>query len=252
MSKNKPGISEDNYDDDSPLVCSVIKKYTEKKRYVSVKNISIEIDIDGRIYKLIRLNDDQFYVLNKNSIPIIDDYIHLMLLYSVDEIIYSSTPKMYITLKSLFGEHGDDYDDWSGTFSFPFLIHFREGEEEFEYLMNIYDIKSSIDFKIAKLIEDEDERFEKGIHHKPFEEFPREKINYVINYFVGFLTRYFESCLNNQYDEFFFKIVRSDLILYGYKDGRYFDDEYETEEKFDAAIQKLRKKESSNVQAVTE
>lgn len=252
MSKNKPKICEDNDDDNTAFVCSVIKKYSEKKRYMSVKNISIEIDIDGRIYKLIRLNDDQFYVLNKNSISIIDDYTHLMSLSRVDEIIYSSTPKMYITLKYLFGEHGDYYDDWSGTFSFPFLIYFQKGKEEFVYLMNIYDIRSSIDFKIARLIEEDDERFERGILHKPFEEFPRQEINYIINYFVGFLSGYFESCLSNQYDEFFFKIVKSDLILFGYKDGRYFEDEYETEEEFDAAIQELRKNGSSTVRSVSE
>ncbi|QEP43487.1 hypothetical protein D5085_10320 [Ectothiorhodospiraceae bacterium BW-2] len=59
-----------------------------------------------------------------------------------------------------------------------------------------------------------------------------------INYIVGFLTGYFES-VNKGYDEFFFHTVRSNLILFGYKDGNFFDNQYETEEKFNEALQEV-------------
>ena len=39
----------------------------------------------------------------------------------------------------------------------------------------------------------------------------------------------------------FFKIVESNLILFGYKDGCFFDDQYNDENEFDEAIQKLKK-----------
>jgi hypothetical protein len=240
MSNNNLGTNE-NKDDNIGLVYYMIEKYSEKKDYTPVKNVSIDIKTKERTYKLIRLNDEQFYLLYKNSISISEDYKHLMSLSIDEDIIYSSFSKMYMALKGLFGESGNHYDDWKGSFSFPFLICFQK-DEEFGYLMNLYNIRSSIEFKIAKLIHVDDERFERDILHNPFEEFPREEINYFINYFVGFLTGYFQS-VSDQYDEVFLKTVRSNLILFGYKDGCFFDSQYENEEEFHKAIQDLMRNE---------
>ena len=230
-----------NKDDNTGIVYYMIEKYSKKKDYTPVKNASIDIETKERIYKLIRLNDEQFYLLYKNSISISEDYKHLMYLSMDEDIIYSSFSKMYMALKELFGESGNHYDDWKGSFSFPFLIYFQK-EEEFGYLINLYNIRSSIEFKIAKLIHADDERFERDVLHNPFEEFPREEINYFINYFVGFLTGYFKS-VRDRYDEFFFKTVKSNLILFGYKDGCFFDNQYENEEEFHKAIQDLMRNE---------
>ena len=245
MSNNSVNINEDN-GDNAGLIYSMIKKYS-KEGYTPVKNISINIETKKRIYKLIRLNDEQFYLLYKNSISIFEDYAHLMYLSTANDNIYSSFSKMYVTLKELFGESGKYYDNWKGSFSFPFLIYFQKGEEEFGYLMNLHNIRSSIEFKIAKLIHADDDMFKRDILHKPFAEFPREEINYFINYFVGFLTGYFES-IRDRYDEFFFKIVESNLILFGYKDGHYFDNQYETEEEFHEAIQELKRNEARRLE----
>jgi len=234
---NDLNINEENCDN-LYLLNSVIKKYSEKD-YIPVKNVSIDIKTNKRIYKLIRLNDEQFYLLYKNSIAIFEDYRHLMSLSMNKDIIYSSFSKMYITLKELFGESGKYYDDWKGSFSFPFLIYFQKDEEIFGYLMNVYNIRSSVEFKISKLINADDKQFKRDILHKPFEEFPGEEIICLINYFVGFLTGYFESIKDN-YDEFFIKTVKSNLILFGYKDGCYFDNEYENEEEFHKAFQEFK------------
>ena len=76
--------------DDLNLVNSMIKKYSGRDNYIPVKNISMDIETEERIYKLIRLNDDQFYLLYKNSISIFEDYTHLMSLSMDKDIIYSS------------------------------------------------------------------------------------------------------------------------------------------------------------------
>lgn len=239
MSNSNLNKSDEN-NHNADLVYSMINKYSKNRDDSLVKNSSINIQTEERTYKLIRLNDEQFYSLYKNSIPIFEDYGHLMALSRNKNIIYSSFSKMYVTLKDLFGESGKYYDDWKGSFSFPFLITFQKGEEQFGYLMNLHNIRSSIEFKIAKLIHEDDERLERNILHNPFEEFPREEITYFFNYFVGFLTGYFES-VSKRYDEFFFKTAESNLILFGYKDGCYFDNQYDNEEEFRAAILKLTK-----------
>ena len=129
--------------EDVQLVDYIIKKYNRSKSYIPVKNISINLKTKKNNYKLIRLNDEQFYLLHKNSIAIFEDYGHLISLFADKKIIYSSFSKMYTVLKMLFGESGKYYDDWKGSFSFPFLIHFYKDEEEFGYLMNLRNVRSS-------------------------------------------------------------------------------------------------------------
>ncbi|QEP43484.1 hypothetical protein D5085_10305 [Ectothiorhodospiraceae bacterium BW-2] len=174
MLNDKPNINEN-----TDFVYSMIEKYT-KKSHAPIKNTSINIEAKEIVYKLVRLNDEQFYLLHKNSIPIFENYTHLMYLSTDKDIIFSSFSKMYITLKDLFGESGKHYDDWKGSFSFPFLIYFRKEEKEFGYIMNIHNIRSSIEFNIAKLIHADNENLERHILHNPFDEFPREEITYFI------------------------------------------------------------------------
>lgn len=240
LDNNKKIIRNGNNDDNTKLVNYIIKKYNKQKGYTQVKNISINIKIKENIYKLIRLNDEQFHLLYKNSISILEDYEYFMHPSLRKDTIYSNFSKMYIALTELFGKSGKYYDDWKSSFSFPFIIHFQKGEEEFEYLMNLYNYRSSIKFEIAKLIYSDDNIFKRDILHNPLEEFPRVDIRNFISFFVGFLTGYFES-INERYDKFFFKIVQSNHILFGYKDGRFFDNEYEKEEEFNEAIQELKK-----------
>ncbi|MEI7933780.1 MAG: hypothetical protein WCH30_01840 [Chlorobiaceae bacterium] len=228
-----------NHSDDSALISSVINKYSKKEDYSPVKNISIDIETEVMTYKLIRLNDEQFYLLRKNSVTLFENYGHLMSLSRDKDNIYSSFPKMYITLKDIFGESGKYYDDYKGSFSFPFLISFQKGEEEYGYVMNIYNVRSAIEFNMAKLIHADDKTIERGILYRPFDEFPESEITYFINFIIGYLTGYYRM-LMKEYDEFFFHSVQSNLILYGYKDGNFFENQYDSQKKFDKAIQELR------------
>jgi len=228
-----------NHSEDSALVSSVINKYRKKDDNSPVKNIFIDIETDVMTYKLIRLNDEQFYLLRKNSVTLFEDYAHIMSLSRDDSIIYSSFPKMYITLKDIFGESGNYYDDYKGSFSFPFLIYFKKGEEDFGYAMNIYNVRSVIEFNMAKLIHADDKTATRGILNHPFDEFPESEITYVINFLVGYLTGYFRMLVKG-YNEFFFHSVQSNLIVYGYKDGKFFQNHYDSQKKFDEVIQELR------------
>jgi len=239
MSRSDSLNTDKCHGDNTKLIDGIIEEYTRSRKYVPVKNVSMDVDTENNIYKFIRLNDDQFYELHNNSIPIFDDYGHLMSLNRYENTIFPNFSKIYVTLKKIFGESGKYYDDWKNSFSFPFLIYFKKDEEQFVYLMNIFNIRSSIEFSIRKVIHIDDETYKKDVLHDPFEEFPREEINYFIEYLAGYLTGYFKS-LEKQYDEPFFKTVESNLILFGYKDGSYFDDQYDNEEEFHQAIRELK------------
>ena len=228
-----------NHSEDSALVSSVINKYRKKDDNSPVKNIFIDIETDVMTYNLIRLNDEQFYLLRKNSVTLFEDYGHLMSLSRDKDYIYSSFPKMYITLKDIFGESGSYYDDYKGSFSFPFLISFQKGEKGYEYVMNIYNVRSAIEFNMAKLIHADDKTIERGILYRPFDEFQESEITYVTNFLIGYLTGYFRMIVKG-YNEFFFHSVQSNLIVYGYKDGKFFQNHYDSQKKFDTAIQELK------------
>jgi len=238
-------MSNDNENDNAKLVNAAINKYCDQSYDVpaeKTKYISIDIKSKEKVYKLVRLSDKQYYMLRRNCIPIFDDYEQLIILSTNKRLIFSSYAKMYASLRWLFGECGRCYDEWKGSFAYPFLIYIKNGEEEFEYLMNLFNIRSSIEFKLWKLVRSSDERFNSGIFHNPFEDFPREEIYYVNNYFAGFLSGYFES-VSEKTCEPFFGTVDSNLIVFGCKDGNYFDDQYEEENQFRKAIKELEKHE---------
>jgi len=227
-----------NQKNNTDIIRSVVSLYDEKKDSAPLNNFSIDIKIEERIYKLIRLDDEQYYILRKNSISIADDNDCLTYLSTSKNTIYSSLSKMYVVLKERFGESGLYYDDWKGAFSFPFLIYFQKGEKYFSYLLNIYNFRSFIEFKISKLIDVNDQNLRQDIYYEPFEEFSKKDIAVFIGYIVGFCTGYFESAAE-RYNQFFFKTVRSNLIIFGYKDGNFFDHDYEDEDKFCQAVEDL-------------
>ena len=234
LSNMNTNINNENTD----LVFSLIKKFSQKD-YTQIKNVSIDIKSNEASYKLIRLNDEQYSLLSQNTLQIDTDYDQLLYLNADSTLIYPSFSRMYVSLKSFFGESGRFYDDWKGSFSFPFVINFQKGEEEFSYLLNISSMRSCIECRISKLILADDVSFDRGLSHNPFNELPRQEIKFIINYLAGFLTGYFKS-IAHSYGERFFKVVGSNHILYGFNEGRFFDNYYETQEEFYAAIEELK------------
>ena len=205
----------------------------------------LDIVAMGKVYQLTRLDNKTYYQLRKNVISIDDDYEQLSDLAYDEELIYSNMAKMYVALKTRFGESGTSYDDWKGSFGFAFLLSFAHDDKEMEYLLNIYNMRSSIEFRLFKLPGPDVQNINRGILHQPFPDFPRPAIRYVINYIVGFLSGYFES-IEKWYDEPFFQRVDSNLIVFGFMDGQFFDDQYENQEDYAAAVEELKARMSAS------
>jgi hypothetical protein len=229
-----------NQENSANIVHSVIHQYEGEKYCASLNSVFMDIKIKDRTYKLIRLFDDQYYLLRKHSVSIEDNINDLMMYSSIgDECIYPSLSKMYVVLKKRFGESGDCHDSWKGAFSFPFLLYFEKDGKHFNYLLNICNFRSYIEFRLSKLLGAEDENLRKDIYHKPFEELSKGDISGLTGYLIGFCTGFFESYSEKYHDQFFFKTVESNLIIFGYKDGNFFDDNYHSEEEFSQAIEEL-------------
>lgn len=222
----------------SELVRHVVKLY-QKKVSIPVTHKALPIPIEGTKYQMIRLTDRQYLRLCDNCLSILQDHGHLLCLWSHKDLIYSSLSKMYVALTELFGESSIIYDRYKSTFSFPFLLHFQNELEPFNYLLRVVHVRTSVDFRFAKIIATDPSKSDVMRLHEPFDELPRATMNYIINYFLGFLTGYFE-VRHDHFDTFFYRVVESDLIIFGYKDGEYFDDQYDNQNEFNKAVQQMK------------
>ncbi|PKO20955.1 MAG: hypothetical protein CVU38_17390 [Chloroflexi bacterium HGW-Chloroflexi-1] len=190
---------------------------------------------------LLRLDDNAYRRLRQHSIPISENHaLYWELEFPLqrepskkDERL--SLPKAYVALKTLFGESGGDFDDWKGSFAFPFFLKVARGDQDFAYLLNVHDHRCSIEFDIYKLAPP-DAGYDSRRYYEPFEEeFARAEIDHFIVYFYGFLVGFFDA-VKDRHDEPFCKQVGSQSVLYGYQDGQFFEEQYDSEEEYQATL----------------
>ncbi len=222
------------------LIANKIQRFTGEHSSESIKNNSIDLRLKSASYQVTRLNDQQYVKLRKNSLSIAQDYSFLMYLSSNKNLIYHSFSRMYAALKSLFSESGNCYDDWKGSFSFPFLICFDKGSQTFDYLMNVHNLRSGIEFSLRKLVKFDNTNYDKMLIHKPFPDFTKEQMNVFLICFVGHLTDFFEANLHGNYDSFFYKTAHSNLIIFGHQNGAFFDYQFDEPDKFEAKLEELK------------
>ena len=206
--------------------------------FKSIKIINLECS--GNHYRLSRLNDSQYYELWQNSIAIADDYGFYLdfYLYLRDRGENLNLAQIYVTLEKLCGESDRFFDDWKGSFSFPFSLEITKAGHKFDYLLNIYDHRGSLYLGIRKQLQPQDSYDNMLIHHPFPEEFSRQDINEFITCLYGYLWGYFDAT-KASYDQFFFKRVDSNGILFGYKDGNFFEEHYDAQETYAQAVKLL-------------
>lgn len=206
----------------------------------------IEFDIDDIHYRLTRLMDDEYVEYHRNSMPIEDNsFFEFMLITHLEEkgeLLKFS--EVYVALQQLCGRSSKIYDDWKSSFSFPFLFEIHKEENVFPYLLTIRNFRSSLEFKFRRILDPDDKQYDRDVIHEPFEdEFSAEDIHKFLTFFHGYLEGYF-SVIKKHYDTFFFKRVDSNLILFGYKNNEFFEEQYEDQETYHAAIEELEKYEA--------
>ncbi|WP_373525502.1 hypothetical protein [Nostoc sp.] len=193
-------------------------------------------------YELWRLDDAEFRKLRQKSLPIKDDYMFYMHFYLSERENKNklNLAELYVCLTHLFGDSSDWIDDWKGTFSFPLLLILEKAQGRFFYLIDIYDNRGTLYISFYRILDAEVEGYDTQILREPFEiEFSRQEINYFISYFYGYLEGCFESRRLLIQSEQFFKKIGSEYILYGYKDEHYFEEKYQSQSAYLAAIESL-------------
>lgn len=212
----------------------VVKQVKERSK--------VELEKRGIKYQLWRLDDAEFRNLRYKSLPIKDDYmlyVHLDLL-GRDDKDKLNLAQIFVTLTYLFGDSSNWIDDWKGTFSFPILLILEKLQGKFFYLLDIYDNRGTLYFRFYRILEADVEGYDTQILREPFElEFSRQEVNYFISYFNGYIEGYFETIKTLIPSEQFFRKIGSNHIIYGYKDEQYFEEHYESQEEYQAAIENL-------------
>ena len=188
-----------------------------------------------------RIDDEARVKLYKDSLPIqpdydfYDDFDRWLKAKRMD----LSFAQMYVTLKSLSGESSRNFYPFKSSFSFPFLLYIQKQGRSYLYLLDIYNYRDHFCFRINKCAEPGRFTYDKSRTYAPFEhEFSRDEIN-------GFICRvYFRlksefRKIEKEYDQFFFKGVRSEAMLFGYREGEFFELHFEDGKGYQEAYELL-------------
>jgi hypothetical protein len=105
--------------------------------------------------------------------------------------------RLYASLRTLFGETTNDYDDFKCSFGYMFGLKLTGEVQQSEYTMIFLDIKGGMNFLFRKVYTTEKEcgdRFEREVLRTPFEdEFSEDEMEYLMVWFVFCLAGFMDS-----------------------------------------------------------
>lgn len=149
-------------------------------------------------------------------------------------------PQIYAALTVLTGPSGDLYDGWKGAFSFPFKLTMRRHGRESRYLLRLVNFRSLVKPSLYRL-QKPGESYSHSSYHPPFDdELNTNDLIHVVDFIRGFLEGFLETM--PRWTTPFLKEVQSNFILFGYdpKAGAFFEESYDHEEAYRAALQRRR------------
>jgi hypothetical protein len=189
-------------------------------------------------FNLWRLRDEEYHKLRQSSLPIKEDSLFIMRLFLMerDNPDRLTLPKAFLALERLFGKNSDAFDHWKGSFCFPLLLMLEKSQGNFFYMLRVYDHRGSLQMGLYRVLENGIDDYDIYVYREPFElEFSREEINQFICYFHGYLNG-FSGTIDQLFLSPFLKCIDSNLILYGYREGDLFEEDFESEEEYQQAI----------------
>lgn len=198
----------------------------------------LEFDINEINIKMISLSAPTFANVYRNSIPILEDHMDsLFINTTIDDNLNIKVgyPHLYAALKYLFGKSTTLYDEYKCSFGYKFLLIINNDSEKMLYLFEFVDIKGGLCYRFSKplLSRDEEKMYsEKSVLREPLDDiFSRKEMASLKKSFLLYLITTFIS-IKDSYDEEFIRSNPSRRLIYGYKDGSFFTDTYDSQEKF--------------------
>ncbi|HMV87511.1 MAG TPA: hypothetical protein PLD20_14355 [Blastocatellia bacterium] len=199
---------------------------------------SISFETEGINYRLVRIDDRLYYRAHQQGVSIQEDYGFYLELWMQQrrEGGALGLAETYTALTRLLGESSENYDPWKCSFSFPCLLEVKRESGAYGYALHIVDIKGSVNYRLYKLLDRDDKRFDRQVIQPPFaEEFSRAEINHFIAFMTGYLEGYFDAIKKLRH-KWFFRKVQCEFILYGFQRGRFFNRRFSSESAFRKAV----------------
>jgi hypothetical protein len=202
-----------------------------------------DFDMDGIRCQLVRLSDRRYRELRARSIPIEeDDFYLLRFMFELENRgKLLQLGQIYAALRELFGESSACFDDWKGSFCFPFGLSIRRASGTFQYVFDIHDWKAWVEFGFRKVIEADLAGIDRSVIRQPFEdEFSKDEMNRFVTYVYAYLQGYCKTAFREQGPEPFLRQVQAKHGLYGYCDGRFFEQGYSSHHEYEEAREAYR------------
>ncbi len=208
----------------------------------------IQCQFNGQKYELYRLNDEEYYELSKLSLSIQFDGLYLMRLeqYFANKKEALNLAQINVILTTIAGKTSRFYDNWKGSFCFPFALKIEKNNIILDnYTIIVSDWRGNLEFRFERLLTDNEikQGLKRDIFRKPFaDEFSEQEIKELIMYLYNYFIGYFESIQKIFTWKNFFKRIDSNIILYGYQDGEFWEEDYQDQDDYNQRIEELKSK----------
>jgi hypothetical protein len=206
---------------------------------------SIQFETSDIEYRLVRIDDRLYRRAHDAGVSIQEDYglyLNLWWMHQQDGGGGLGLAETYAALTRLLGPTSESFDDWKCSFSFPCLLEVKRASGTYGYALHIVDIKGGVNYRLYKLLADDDERFDRNVIQPPFaDEWSRAEINHFIVFKTGYLEGYFET-VKRSWKDWFYRTVPCEGILYGYQRGRFYNRQFKTEAAFKRAIARAKER----------
>jgi hypothetical protein len=187
-----------------------------------------------------RLGDDEFVSLGHHALPLVQNY-QLLLRLSQRTLPSGATLSLGHTLAVLerrFGPSSPLFDNYRGSFSFPLLLTF-EREQRKSMLVRCHDHRGMLHFPQYLIIPSDPSVEERSHCHAPeTQELSQVELDEVITSLHGYLIEQ-AALLETELVAPFYRAVQSDLLVYGYDSGAFFERSYPCWADYEQARQEL-------------
>lgn len=195
---------------------------------------------DGAVFSLRRIGDDEMRRLGRRSTAVEDDPLFWLQWHCLQRHAGGLTlPEFLVGMSRRFGPSGFAFDDYKSSFCFPLHMTTEKAGVRGDYLLLVHDWKGGLD---AQLLRNDGKRSSAfgPIQRHVDAEFARDDYRYVMNFLTGYLEG-----MQTSLARFVSKVpafvqrVDAAFLLYGYRDGRPFEQHFEREEGYRDALARV-------------
>lgn len=188
-----------------------------------------------------RLSDSMLEELSDRSFPVQLPLEVASTLWRHDRDI-PELGKILFALELSNGPSSRRYDDFKQSFRFPFLVEVTLPDRKIHLIWNLWDFRRSIEFHFLRVIERVEDVSKRSSVFVLLDEIAQSDLQYIVNFLIGWIKGYCNTaCEYCQPTEPFYRVIRSNLVIYGFNDSSFFCHRYKDFELFEERVSEFKK-----------